>query len=926
VYPFLFLPLLKKEDMRKTSIILLFTLLYFSGMSQIISTAPAFPKASDNVIITYDASLGNAALRGFTGAIYAHTGVITDKSTSNSDWKYVQGTWGTATAPLMTSIGNNKYTLNLNTIRTFYGVPSAEQILKLTFVFRNQTGSVAGRASDGGDIYVDIYDNSLSASISSPLNNSVQALGAIALIGAASETADLELRVNGTQVATANSTSINFSYNAAAAGNYEVILKATNGSKTVYDTANFVVNPTVTTQSLPAGLKLGVNYTSASSITLMLNAPFKSNVYVIGDFNNWQLNTAYYMKRDPDGKHWWLEIPNLISGKYYAFQYLIDGAMKVADPHSELVLDPWNDQYIPAATFPNLPAYPEGKTTGVASLFKANKTAYNWEISNFAAPKETDLVVYELLVRDFVAAHNYQTLLDTLDYLENLGINAIEFMPVNEFEGNESWGYNPSFHMALDKYYGNPESFKILVDECHKRGIAVILDAVFNHGFSQSPLCQMYWDPVNSKPNSSNPFVNPDAKHDFNVGYDFNHESPDFKAFMKRCLEYWLTEYKVDGFRFDLSKGFTQNNTLGNTGAWGKYDASRVANLKRIYGEIKAVNSSTYVILEHFGDNDEEKELANSGMMLWGNLNHEYSEAAMGYSSNFNWASYKSRGWNNAKAIVYAESHDEERVVFRCKSFGNVGSGYSIKSTTTAVDRVALTGVFLNAIPGPKMIWQFGELGYDFSIEENGRVGNKPIKWDYFTQTARKNTYNVYAAMNKLKVENDAFEATNFTLDVGGTGKRVHLNGATTNAVVLGNFDVSAFDMTMDFQHTGMWYDYFTGDSVNVTNTGMTMYFEPGDYAVWTDVKLTKTANIKERTKQNLEVAVFPNPATQTIHFVAPVAIDHIAIYDMSGREVLKVTNIFNSNELDVSSLSSGCYTVRFSAGTSIGVTTLMKQ
>jgi glycosidase len=927
VYPFLFLPSPNIDKKMKKIQLLLWLLGLTTHISaQIISTSPLFPKASDNVIITYDASLGNAALSGVAGAVYAHTGVITDKSTSNSDWKYVQGSWGTTSAPLMTSIGNNKYTISMNTVRSFYGVPANEEIIKLAFVFRNQSGSVVGRSSDGSDIYTDIYSNSLSASISNPLNNSVQAAGNVSISGAASETANLELWVNGSQVSTAAATSINFTYNAALSGNYEVVLKASNTTSSAYDTVHFVVNPSVQSLPIPSGIQLGINYTSSTSVTLLLNAPFKNNIYVLGDFNNWQLNTSYFMKRDPDGKHWWLEITGLTAGQYYSFQYLIDGGLKVADPHSELVLDPWNDQYIPASTFPNLPLYPVGKTTGITSLFQANKPTFNWQETAYSAPKETDLVIYELLVRDFIAAHDYQTLLDTLDYLENLGINAIQFMPINEFEGNESWGYNPSFHMALDKYYGTPESFKILVNECHKRGIAVILDVVYNHAFSQSPLCQMYWDPVNFKPNTSNPFVNPDAKHDFNVGYDFNHESPDFRAFMKRCVQYWLTEYKVDGFRFDLSKGFTQNNTLGNTGAWGNYDASRVANLKRLYGEIKAVNPSAYVILEHFGDNSEEKELANSGMMLWGNLNHEYSEAAMGYSSNLNRGSYKNRGWNNAKALVYAESHDEERVVYRCKSFGNVGSGYSIKSATTAMDRMALVGVFLNAIPGPKMIWQFGELGYDFSIEENGRVGNKPIKWDYFTQAARKKTYDVYAAMNKLKIENDAFEATDFGLDVGGTGKRVYLNGSQTKAVILGNFDVTAFDMSIDFQHTGMWYEYFSGDSVNVTNTGMPMYFEPGEFAVWTDVKLKQTAGVKEKSIPSLNVAVFPNPASQTINFVSPTAIDQITIYDMSGREVMTSSNTFESNELDVSGLATGCYSIRFLSGTAMGVTTLMKQ
>ncbi|HBN03522.1 MAG TPA: hypothetical protein DD396_05710, partial [Bacteroidetes bacterium] len=119
-------------------------------------------------------------------------------------------------------------------------------------------------------------------------------------------------------------------------------------------------------------------------------------------------------------------------------------------------------------------------------------------------------------------------------------------------------------------------------------------------------------------PTGQNPFVNTDAKHDFNVGYDLNHESAALRAYVKQIMEYWLTEFKLDGFRFDLSKGFTQKNTLGNVGAWGAYDIDRVNNLKRIYNEVKSVNPNAYVILEHFADNSEEKDLANYGCMFWG--------------------------------------------------------------------------------------------------------------------------------------------------------------------------------------------------------------------------------------------------------------------------------------------------------------------
>ena len=93
-----------------------------------------------------------------------------------------------------------------------------------------------------------------------------------------------------------------------------------------------------------------------------------------------------------------------------------------------------------------------------------------------------------------------------------MGINAIEMMPVNEFEGNLSWGYNPDYYFAPDKYYGPANNMKQFVDNCHKKGIAVIMDIALNHSFGQAPMVQLYWDAVNSRPAANNPWFNPVPK------------------------------------------------------------------------------------------------------------------------------------------------------------------------------------------------------------------------------------------------------------------------------------------------------------------------------------------------------------------------------------------------------------------------------
>ena len=880
--------------------------------AQVVTVSPSFPTETTPIVITFDAKQGNGGMAGFSGVVYAHTGVITNNSTSNSDWKYTKGTWGTANAPILTSTGNDKYTLTITDIRAYYGVPSGESIEKIAILFRNEAGNISGRNADGSDIFIQLYSGGLYATIASPSQNKIYGIGeSITINGGASMSSTLALRINGNEVASNVGTSISHTYTATTAGDYQVILAADAAGTLAYDTVNYVINPNLVIEALPTGAKLGINRTTSTSLTLALFAPYKKYVYVIGDFNNWTVSTDYFMKRASDGATWWIEIPNLQANERYAFQYLVDGEINIADPYSELVLDPNNDKYIPAETYPNPHPYPQGKTSGIASLVEMTKTPYTWEVSEFSAPEENKLIVYELLVRDFVAKHNYKTLMDTLDYLVNLGINAIELMPVNEFEGNESWGYNPSYHMALDKYYGTPASLKAFVDACHKRGIAVIVDVVYNHAFSQNPLCQLYWDATTFKPTGQNPFVNTDAKHDFNVGYDLNHESAALRAYLNQIMEYWLTEFKLDGFRFDLSKGFTQKNTLGNVGAWGAYDVDRVNNLKRIYNEVKAVNPNAYVILEHFADNSEEKDLANYGCMFWGNMNHEATEASMGYTSNFTNAYHQSRGWNNPKLLAYAESHDEERMLYKNLQFGNSSGSYSVKDINTALDRSELTWVVFSAIPGPKLMWQFQELGYDYAIDFNGRTGNKPIKWDYNTAGNRKDIYRVMSEMNQLKLTYKAFEGNDVKLDLGGKGKRVHLSDASQNFVVIGNFDVTTADLIGDFQHTGMWYEYFSGDSMNVTDIKMTINCAPGAYKVYTDKRIRSSQRIGSIAQVSQQMLIYPNPSQNELRVVLEKAqATNFSLVDAQGKSIQAAVLQGNQSSfsIDMSPLPSGVY------------------
>jgi glycosidase len=884
--------------------------------AQILSVTPAFPTENDTVTILYNATEGNGQLKNLSGNVYAHAGLITSKSTSGTDWKYVQGVWGTADPKvLMTSLGNNIYKIKYH-IKSFYGLPTGETALRLAFVFRNADGSKVGRNADGSDIFYDLGSNKFTAKILSPakpysfatLNDS------IFITASSSTTAKLELWINGSLVKSDSSNQLLYKYGINSTCVNLVVLKAT-AATTVYDTL-YIVVPDQNMAVYPAGAVDGITYLSDSKIRFSIYAPGKKHIYVIGDFNNWTPSCTYQMQKTPDGNRFWLEVSGFTPGKDVGFQYLIDGTLKIADPYSTVVIDGSNDGYISSTVYPNLYKFPASKTTGLVSLLSPAQTPYKWQDSSYKRPLKTDLVVYELLIRDFVATHSYKTLKDTLGYLKRLGINCIELMPVMEFEGNSSWGYNVSYHMALDKYYGRGIDFKAFIDACHQNGIAVVLDIALNHAFSQNSLAQMYWDAANSKPSKDNPWLNPDAKHPYNVGSDFNHESAATKYYVDRVLKYWVEEFKIDGFRFDLSKGFTQNNTGSDVGLWGKYDQSRINIIDRMGKQLWKLDSGLFLILEHFADNDEETVLSNLGFMLWGNLVYSYNQATMAYSSDLSWGSYKQRNWTKPNLVTYLESHDEERLMFKNTKSGNSSGSYNTKDINTALKRLEQAGAFFFTIPGPKMIWQFVELGYDISIDQNGRLGEKPILWSYQNNPNRAAVYNIWSQLIKLRTEQPVFETTDFTASLGSVQKSIVLRSPSQNVVVLGNFNLVTNSISANFPKLGRWYEYFTNDSIEVTTATQSFNFQAGEYRLYSSTKmgtfkpLVSTKNVIEQ-----HLSIYPNPVNDALTIVSGSSnnqIKNIVLLDLTGKLIATFEPTYQESQtLDLSAFKAGMYFLR---------------
>ncbi|MCH8569396.1 MAG: T9SS type A sorting domain-containing protein [Balneolales bacterium] len=938
----------------------LFTLIFLIALSpalmaQVVTTDPEFPTEFEPISIFFDATEGTGGLAGYTGDVYAHTGVITNLSTGSSDWRYVKTNWGQNTPEtLLDRIGDDLYQLDIDDIRAYYGVPENEDILKLAFVFRSDVpvggGYLEGKDVGGADIFVDLFNDEFTISFSSPssdpFNPTFAQIGETVEVRAAAfspedDITEIRLLANGSVVAsTTTSNEILYDLQITQTGRINLVAEADDSDgNTVSAETYVVVNPEITEAAPPAGIEYGINYkdNDDTSLTLALWAPYIDFVYVIGDFTEWEIKPEFFMNRhtvNEDSVMYWVEINDLSPGVEYGFQYLIEGERRIGELYSHKMLDPWNDRFISDSVYPNLKQYPEGMTTGVVSILQTAAPEYQWQTNDFQRPDPRDIIKYELLIRDWMEESTYANLADSLDYLQRLGINVLQLMPVSNFDGNISWGYNPNFHLAVEKSYGPAHELKRLIDEAHSRGMAVTLDVVYNHATDLSPLIGLYG-------HQNNPLIGPG--HEFNVFNHLNHDHPKIKYWLDRANRFWIEEFRVDGYRFDLTKGFATNFNSQN---YNGYNAQRIANLKRMADAIWDVDPDSWVILEHFAANSEEKELSEwrqdegrYGMMLWGNHNFNYNEATMGWhnnnQSNFSGVFHQSRGWNTPNLVGYMESHDEQRLMYRNMQFGNSAAGYNVRDFETSIDRMKLAGAFFFTIPGPKMIWQFGELGYDIPLDETGpnRTAPMPVPWDdYLAEPARIDLYNTWRSIIALRRSSDAFRTEDVNLNLGSSVKRIYLNHEDMNVAIIGNFDVVQRTVAANVQQTGVWYDYFAQEQREFSTTNQEIVLNPGEFMILTTefVELPSgglgTSTDPETDLQHPESFKlhqnYPNPfnpTTNVVYELSEPADITLEVFNVLGQ---RVSVLYNGTQsagthtatFDGSRLTSGLYIVRMQA------------
>ncbi|MDE7414610.1 MAG: hypothetical protein K2N05_12595 [Muribaculaceae bacterium] len=620
----------------------------------------------------------------------------------------------------------------------------------------------------------------------------------VKLRGIANQPALMTISVNGMQVAEGQGVEydnkgtkeyrLEYQYTFENEGSYEVLFTATADGKTVTDTTYFLIDPKSNQSSSQAVPPMGAYRNADGTVTFCLAAPEKESVVLVGEWNNYQLtpeSVMDYVDGPADGQGSYRYFTKTVSGipvntptKYYFYVNNGNTFKAVGDPYARMVLDPNNDKWISPDVYPDIPSYPASLSTGsnvCVAVFQDNYGQYTWKMDSFKGAPKDQLVIYELLFRDFTGTEGKASgngtvrgAIEKIPYLKSLGINAVELLPIQEFDGNLSWGYNPNFYFALDKAYGTPQDYKEFIDICHQNGIAVILDVVFNQSAGLHPWYMMY-------DIKSNPFYNKEAPHAYSVLNDWVQEYPLVQQQWHDMLKFWLSEYKVDGFRFDLVKGLGDNSSYAGSGSidnrTNRFNQSRVDRMKNLHNAMREVNPDAYFINELLGDAKEENEMAKDGELNWLNNNYNGCEFAMGWKSNLNsmWANKASR--TPGSIVSYLESHDEERLAYKQDMYGATG----IKGNReNSCYRLAGAAVQMLMTPGSHMIWQFSEMGNaqtTKSKDGGNDTGNKLVNWSLLDNEWNKGLVDRYTELINIRLANpDLFgEQAEYSLDFNNT-------------------------------------------------------------------------------------------------------------------------------------------------------------
>lgn len=536
----------------------------------------------------------------------------------------------------------------------------------------------------------------------------------------------------------------------------------------------------------------------STPIEFNLFAPYNKGAALIGSFSDWQ---EISMTRGDDG---YFRTTVELEDGIYEYKFRVQSNSWFFEPEQ------WVDVIDPYATDINGES---GEDKGIVRIKDGARIVdtYVWQHDDKPLPADHELVIYELHVGDFsggeddkYARGKYKHVIEKLDYLCDLGINAIELMPIKEYPGSYSWGYNPCYFFATESSYGSTVELKQLIDECHNRGIRVIMDGIYNHSEASSPLTQIdhdYW------------YHHSPRDIENNWGPEFNYEHYDeildiypARKFIGDTIRFWITEYHIDGIRYDAARQIANYDFMH----WIVQETKNTAGTRAFYN-----------IAEHI---PETTSITNIDGPMDGCWHDSFRHTIMVHicGDTFDLESLKDvidgkrQGFMGTTNVVnYLTNHDHERTMLELANrqiFDEEG-----------FNRAKLSVAILMTSVGVPLIW----MGEEFGEYRPKQPESSKIEWSLLSNDLNRNLFEYYKGLIHLRKNSHALYTENIDFIHENLEAKVlaysRWNEEGSRVVVVVNFSenfLSSYHIP-NFPCGGTWHEWTGNYQVEAGDDGM---------------------------------------------------------------------------------------------------------
>ncbi|KPQ36448.1 MAG: 1,4-alpha-glucan branching enzyme [Phormidesmis priestleyi Ana] len=436
---------------------------------------------------------------------------------------------------------------------------------------------------------------------------------------------------------------------------------------------------------------------------------------------------------------------------------------------------------------------------------------YVWQHDDAERPASNKLVIYEMLVQDFAPAEDsqkgtFQSIIDKLDYLQSLGVNALELMPIQSCPMEIGWGYNLRHYFALRSSYGKPTDLKQLIDQCHERNISVLLDIVLNHSEAESPLTKIdydYWYRREAK----------DPDNSWGPEFDYNHYDDNYnrypaRDFMRDMVNFWITEYHFDGLRFDAVKQLDHPDFLG----WIVDEAGLAAQPK-----------SLFTAAEHIPEKPELSGLEGPVDSSWRvSFHYNFLDLLLKPDPHLDLVKQlidpTQQGFQSTPNIInYLTSHDQNRLM------ANLADADIFDEA--AFKRSKLGAALVMTAMGIPMIW----MGEEFGAYKHKTLDPAPLDWRLLDNGTNSGLLKYYQGLIALRKENAALCSDNISVFHENPQDNVigylrwHEMGTQVAVIVNCSNNYIADYTVSNLAEDGTWHEWTKNYDIQVEGGNLTM-------------------------------------------------------------------------------------------------------